>query len=72
MKMGWDEWGKHVLAELKRLNDAIEKLEYLTHKEHKKIAQSIATLNVKSALWGSAAGIAVSLGIPLVSHWLLK
>jgi hypothetical protein len=49
---GWLEWGKHVLAELTRQNDAIERVE----KEISKLHVEIATLKMKSGLWGATAG----------------
>jgi hypothetical protein len=66
--MGWDEWGNHILAELKRLHDAVERLESITHREHKKIAANISSLNAKAGLLGAAGGIAVT----VVTKWLLK
>jgi len=49
---GWNEWGKHVLAELERnQNDHASMFQRLTL-----IQTEIATLKVKSGLWGAAAG----------------
>ena len=50
---GWDEWGRHVLAELIRLNDNIDKIEV----DIRKIDTKIATLEVKSGVWGLIGGL---------------
>ena len=63
MDNGWAEWGKHVLAELKRLNEACEGLE----KGNIKIREDLAGLKVKSGLWGASAG-----AIPVVIMVLWK
>jgi len=49
---GWDEWSKHVLAELERQNDNIEKLFSSTTQ----CRLEIAKLQVKSSVWGGIAG----------------
>ncbi len=50
---GWNEWSRHVLAELKRQNDAIENIE----KNLGKISIDIAMLQVKAGVWGAIAGM---------------
>jgi len=50
---GWNEWGRHVLAELIRLNDNIDKIEV----DIRKIDTKIATLEVKSGVWGLIGGL---------------
>ncbi len=60
---GWSVWGKHVLEELKRLNSAQEHIE----KQVTKIHIEIATLKVKSGVWGLVGGaIPVVLGVAYV------
>ncbi|MCP4599011.1 MAG: hypothetical protein GY847_00450 [Proteobacteria bacterium] len=60
---GWMVWGKHVLEELKRLNAAQEHIE----KQVTKIHIEIATLKVKSGVWGLVGGaIPVVLGLAYV------
>ena len=49
---GWNEWSKHVLKELERLNGCQEQIE----KDVKKISVDIATLKVKAGIWGAIAG----------------
>ena len=51
---GWNEWSKHVLAELRRLNTCMEKIET----EMSNLRSDIAVLKVKAGLWGAAAGAA--------------
>lgn len=63
---GWNEWSKHVLAELERLNDGYEEI----NKNVNKIRVEIAMLQVKSGIWGVIGGC-----IPLMvafMFWLLK
>lgn len=49
----WREWSRHVLAELKRLNETQEDL----NKEIKTISVEIAMLKVKSGVWGLLGGL---------------
>lgn len=52
---GWDEWGRHVLSELQRLNTNLE----TCGKSITCIKTDIAMLKVKSGLWGVLGGIFV-------------
>lgn len=54
---GWKEWSRYVLEELKRLNSKMERME----KEVHEIKVEVNTLKTKSALWGSMAGVVVTL-----------
>lgn len=54
---GWSEYGKHVLAELERLNENISKLTDAYNQESKKIWTEIATLKTKAGLWGLMGGV---------------
>lgn len=59
-KDGWQEWSKHVLLELERLNDCYEKLDGRVNA----IREEIASLKVKSGMWGAVgACIPIFLGI---------
>jgi len=58
---GWNEWSKHVLLELERLNECYDKLDIKTNK----LFTEIATLKVKSGVWGLIGG-AIPVGIGLV------
>tara|TARA_Y100000296_G_C5059622_1_gene199088 strand:+ start:225 stop:440 length:216 start_codon:yes stop_codon:yes gene_type:complete len=60
---GWDEWSKHVLAELERQNDNIEKLFSITSQCRIEIAQ----LQVKSSVWGGLAGAVTALATIFMS-----
>jgi len=60
---GWDEWGRHVLKELERLNDCYESV----RKEMTRFGMEVATLKVKAGLWG-AAGAA----IPVIAFLLIE
>jgi hypothetical protein len=62
----WESWGKHVIRELERLNANMEKIEQrILKSESMKV--DIATLQVKSAVWGAAAGM-----IPVALVILIK
>ena len=50
---GWNEWSKHVLAELKRQNNNVEKLFSLTSQ----CKVEIAKLQVKASVWGGIGGV---------------
>jgi hypothetical protein len=62
---GWNEWQNHVLAELKRLNSCVERME----EDVGKIHSEIAVLKVKARMWGAAMG-AIPGGIAALI-WLL-
>ena len=63
---GWNEWSIYVLKELKRLNVNYEGLQ----KDVRSIHVEIATLKVKSGLWG-AVGALVPVSVAL-AFMLLK
>ena len=50
---GWNEWSRHVLAELTRLNNCYDEI----NKSVSKIHVEIAMLKVKSGMWGAVGGI---------------
>jgi hypothetical protein len=50
---GWNEWSRHVLAELERNNDELKELRSALEG----IRVEIATLKVKAGVWGAAAGL---------------
>ena len=57
---GWNEWSRHVLAELTRLNDGYENL----GNSIQDIRVEIAMLKVKSGIWGAiGACIPVAIGL---------
>lgn len=49
---GWNEWSKHVLAELERLNGCYDTISDSVNKIHVEIAM----LKVKSGIWGAIGG----------------
>jgi hypothetical protein len=58
---GWNEWSRHVLHELVRLNECYEKI----REGQQKLATDVAMLKVKSGIWGLIAGIIPS-GIAII------
>ena len=61
----WEVWGKHVLMELKSLHEGMEDIK----KELARINIDLATLKVKSGVWG-ALGALIPITIGLVI-WLI-
>lgn len=53
----WNEWSRHVLAELKRLNGEVENID----KKLTGIQMDIIALKTKAAAFGAAAAVAVTL-----------
>lgn len=53
---GWDNWGNHILEELKRLNSNIEKLADQSHAFESWTKAEIAALQVKCGVWGVIGG----------------
>jgi len=67
---GWSEWGNHVLVELVRLSGAYEGL----RGEVVRIHVEVATLKVKSGIWGAIGAlipITITLGVALII-WYVK
>lgn len=62
---GWEDWSKHVLAELQRHTDGLSKAQDTVNR----IEVEIAVLKYKSGLWGAVAGLA-SVAIMLGLAWL--
>jgi len=50
---GWNEWAKHVLAELDRLNICMEK----TLEAQNQVRIEVARLQIKAGVWGALAGM---------------
>lgn len=75
---GWNEWSKHVLKELERLNDCYASL-LKAHGDTKesdgqrygRLKTEIAILKVKSGMWGAIAG-AVPSGIAAIIWYFGK
>lgn len=49
---GWEEWGRHVLVELRRLNECVKELD----RKQDKIREEIAELRIKAGMLGLIAG----------------
>ena len=69
----WQEYSKFVLAELKRLNNQIATIDYkiskLKDEEISKLRIEIATLKVKSSIFGVIGGgipVLIMLGLELL------
>jgi len=62
---GWNEWSRHVLAELTRLNDGYESM----RQQLESIRVELTSLQVRAGLWGALAG-AVPTAVA-VAIWIL-
>lgn len=63
---GWNEWSKYVLKELERLNTCQERIEH----DIGTIKTEIATLKVRSGVWGGVAGLIPAIGVLI--YWVLS
>jgi len=52
---GWNEWSKHVLAELGRLNEKSDQLSA----EMRDVQIKLATLKERASIWGAISGAIV-------------
>ena len=66
---GWNEWSRHVLAELKRLSDGQDKYQEKTDAAFLDLKVEIAKLKVKSGLWGLAGG-AIPVAVGFLAYFL--
>lgn len=89
-KSGWNEWSRHVLAELHRLNDQhssiedqieslkknfsdkVDSIKDNLHQEIQTLHIEIATLKVKSGVWGLMGGLIPVLLMVLMEIFLKK
>jgi len=58
---GWHEWRIYIRKELERLGDCYEHLQ----RDVTEIMAEIATLKVKSTVWGAFAGLLVAIAAAL-------
>lgn len=69
---GWREYRRLILAELERINISIndinKKIEQFRSDEIAQIKVAIAMLQVKSGVWGAAAGLIVAVGAALLKY----
>ena len=57
---GWSEWSRHVLAELKRLNNCYEMLD----KKLTEVRLEVMGLKIKAGIWGMVgASVPVAIGV---------
>ena len=68
MDNGWNEWSKHVLLELQRLDKNIESM----GSKVDKISTDILTLKIKASFWGACAASIVAIIVSLVQHIINK
>ena len=62
----WNEWSRHVLAELERADQGIQRLVTVSNE----IKIDIATLKVKASVWGAVSGIIVVLTSILIQKFV--
>lgn len=67
----WPEWSRHVLAELKRLNDNLaqveDKIDLIKDEQITPLKVEIAMLKIKASIWGLIGG-----AIPVVLMVLVE
>jgi archaellum component FlaC len=65
---GWNEWSRHILKELERLDDDVKHLS----DKISLVREDIATLKIKVAVIGGGAGLVVGGVISLLARLLAK
>lgn len=68
---GWAEWGRHVLAELERLDACYHNIQ----KQNETLLTEIAVLKIKSGFWGIIGGAIpslVTIAIALLIYFITK
>ena len=63
---GWNQWSKHILMELERLNDKLESID----DRLRQVDKDLATLQIKAGFWGALAG-SVPVLIVMVAKYLV-
>lgn len=66
----WEKDQRHVLSELKRMNAWLASLQRRFDESRLEVVREIATLKVKSGVWGATGAVLVLLGSQLLT--LLK
>ena len=79
MESGWSEWSRHVLSELKRMNDQYEHMVDLMgqekearNKEMRDVYVQLAVLQVKAGIWGIVGGVGSALLLFAVEAYRTK
>lgn len=65
---GWNVWSKHVLLELKRLNDCYEKLD----EKITKIDKRLIMAQVKIAGLGATVSLVVTVIVLIIANFIRK
>ena len=68
---GWDEWKNYVLTKTEENGEKIESLEATVNKSTLKITAEIATLKVKSGIWGAIGGlvpVVILIGLAFIGY----
>jgi hypothetical protein len=68
---GWNEWSRHVLAELERLSDAIESLDKSFNEANLINVKDITELKVKAAILGACAGAVPGILLALIMYFVI-
>jgi len=74
----WEEWGQHILTELKRLSDAVESQDLNATSIIKELSKINATMSslktevrIKSGIWGLMGGmipVLIGAGVYLIKQ----
>jgi len=59
---GWTEWRKHVLLEIERINENLEKL----NEKHISTCLEITKLRAYAVTWGAIGGAAITVVVALI------
>lgn len=67
----WNEWQNHVLAELKRLSNAVEKHAEDDNRMHSVYTKELERLKTTAQIYGAIAGAVVAF-VPAIVAYFLK
>lgn len=59
---GWSEWRKHVLLEIERINENLEKMS----ERHVELCLEVAKLKAYTAVWGAVGGAVITLVVAII------
>ena len=67
---GWKEWRRHILAEIQRLNNNLEKLETRNSEYMLKTSIELSRLKVWSGVYGAVAGVVAAIVFrEVITRW---